>query len=175
MKRTSPSVSRGFTLVEMLAVITIIVLLAAMVLGSLAFVKDKQAREKCKIQIQLLCKSIEDYKLDNGSYPVANNSNALYKALYWDSNNDGKGPDQDKLQKIYCAELDPNRNLQKWIQGTGASATIIDPWFNEFIYRRGDDTNAWNPDFDLWSKGKDGKTSTSNRKAPENKDDIGNF
>ncbi len=191
MKRPSLSVSRGFTLVEMLVVITIIVILAAMLLGGLQFVKDKQAREKTKVQVQLLCKSIEDYKLDNGYYPSdpsdpshptppnpdgSKNSNVLYKALYWDTNNDGKGADTDTVQKIYCAELDPLQKKQGWTQGTGANATIIDPWFNEYRYRIG--TTSWNPDYDLWSAGKDGKTNASAPKrldAFENKDDIGNF
>lgn len=173
MKRPSLPAARGFTLIEMLAVITIIVILAGMTLAGLQFVKDKQAREKCKVQVQLLCKSIEDYKLDNGAYPTATNSNELYKALFWDTNNDGKGADTDTTQKIYCAELDPQQKKQGWIQGSGANATIVDPWFNEFIYRTG--AASWNPDFDLWSKGKDGKTSLTNKAAAENKDDIGNF
>ena len=173
MKRPSHHFARGFTLVEMLTVITIIVILAAMTLGSLQYVKDKQAREKTRVQVQLLCKSIEDYKLDNGAYPTATTSNELYKALFWDTDSNGKGADQDTLQKTYCAELDPLQKKQGWVQGTGANATIIDPWFNEFIYRTG--TTSWNPDFDVWSKGKDGKTNLTTKSAPENKDDIGNF
>ena len=193
MKPTSPKALRGFTLIEMLAVITIIVILAAITVGSLQYVKDKEHVDRAKVQIQLLCKAIEDYKLDNGAYPLASsgtnggnngtsgnvstdgsrNSNLLFKALFWDTNNDGKGADVDTTQKIYCAELDPLQKKQAWIQGTGEKATIVDPWFNEYQYRIGD--SSWNPDFDLWSKGKDGKTNSSVKSANENKDDIGNF
>jgi hypothetical protein len=58
-----------------------------------------------------------------------------------------------------------------------ATTTIKDPWGNEYRYRKG--TNAQNPDFDLWSCGKDGLTnfgpSASDIQDPKNKDDIRNF
>jgi hypothetical protein len=57
----------------------------------------------------------------------------------------------------------------------GANLKIIDPWGNNYRYRKG--TNAQNPDFDLWSMGKDGKTNTATPSTTQtdNKDDIRNF
>lgn len=166
---------RGFTLIELLVVITIIVILAGLSMGGFSFVTRKQAEEQARVQIALLEKALEEYKLDNGAYPGpppespnANfTSNDLYKELYWNGVS-GNG-------KIYLADLDPNSKGQGWIEGTGANATIRDPWGNEYIYRRGDNSAAKNPDFDLASKGKDGKTNDSNPDAPENRDDIDNF
>ena len=63
----------GFTLIELMAVITIIVILAGLVVGGLGFVNDRQAKEKAKVQIALLSKAIEEYKLDNGVYPPSGN------------------------------------------------------------------------------------------------------
>jgi hypothetical protein len=68
--------------------------------------------------------------------------------------------------------LNPDGNKQKWIQGTGATATIVDPWKNEYLYRTG--ASADNPDFDLWSMGKDGKTDASSSKGKDSLDDIRN-
>lgn len=74
MKHSRKHAAAGFTLVEMLAVITIIVILAGLVVGGMGFVNDRQAREKAKVQIAMLEKALEDYKLDYGSYPLTANS-----------------------------------------------------------------------------------------------------
>lgn len=183
MKTQSQFRSRGFTLIEMLAVITIIVILAGLVVGSLGYVKDKQARETARVQIELLANGLEQYKLDNGAFPVGANakpgdSNILYRALYWDSDEDGQSVETDTDQKIYVTELDPKNNKQKWIDGQGAGARILDPWGKEFYFRSGKLDNgspnpdARNPDFDLWSAGPDGKTSTGGDDTDVTKDDI---
>lgn len=185
MKIPSSHARRGFTLVEMLAVIAIIVTLAGIVLGSMTYVKQKQALEQAKVQVKLLENAIEEYKADTGYYPPGGNggkgdSKILYRALYWDSNEDGAGPDTDSVQKIYISELDPKAGKMGWTSGDKSEVTIVDPWGNEYRYRSGklDDGSpnpkAVNPDFDLWSAGPDGKTSDG---GPNEftKDDIGNF
>lgn len=164
----------GFTLIELLAVITIIVILAGLTIGGMSYVNEKQAVEKAKVQIKLLESAIEEYKLDNGSYPgtSANTpiagtgvTNQLYRALYLDgvTNN----------TRVYLPQLDPNDTKQGWLSGTGTARTIIDPWGNEFRYRKGN--NAQNPDFDIWTMGKDGLTNTSTPTHKNNADDLGNF
>jgi general secretion pathway protein G len=182
------SFRRGFTLVEMLTVITIIVILAALTFAGMGYVNDKQARTKAKLQIELLSNAIEEYKLDNGIYPTGgelglpaggtggdNESNLLYWALYWDTDNDGQTVGNDDDQKVYLADLDPNTSKQGWIDGTGSDVKILDPWGNEYRYRVGTDANARNPDFDLWSAGKDGQTSESSSDTDTTEDDIRNF
>ena len=106
--------------------------------------------------------------MDNGEYPDVTSSNELYQALYWDTDDDGDGADTDDDQAIYLSELNPKENAQKWISGTGNSATIIDPWGEEYIYRVGTDPSANNPDFDLLSKGPD-------TDEKEEGDNISNF
>lgn len=177
MKHSITRGARGFTLIELLAVVTIIIALGGLVIASMSYAKDKQVREQAKVQIALLGTALEEYKLDNGSYPGEASdtpldgtrmTNEIYKALYWDGASD---PDGGK--KIYLADLDPENNKQGWITGTGESAIITDPWGNEFRYRKG--SNAQNPDFDLWSVGKDGKTQASSNNDKANKDDIRNW
>lgn len=159
--RPSSSLSRGFTLIELLVVITIIAVLAGLSMGSYSYITRKQADSQATIQISLLEKALEEYKLDNGTYPPSGNTNSLYTLLYW---NAAKTP-PDAGSKIYLADLDPNSKGQGWIDGTGAAARILDPWGNEYIYTTG--SAAKNPDFDLMSKGKDGLPSTA--------DDIDNY
>ena len=206
MKITPRTGKAAFTLIEVMAVITIIVILAGLVVGGMSFVNERQAKNKAQVQIALISKALEEYKLDMGSYPLtaevpgtyivaagSATSSILFKALYWDSDNDSAGVPADTDQKIYIPDLDPATSKQGWTTGTaGASTIITDPWGNQYCYRsaiRGSgivaekntdgtvkmNTNTQNPDFDLWSMGKDGKTMTGTPSNTTNKDDIKNF
>lgn len=151
-----PARAKGFSLIELLVTITIIMILMGLAIGGFNFVTQKQALEQAKIQISLLSNALEEYKLDYGEYPPTGDSNSIYKALYWDTDGDGTGADTDTDQKIYVSQLDPANNKQGWTEGTKAGVKIVDPWGAEYIYINGADAAAKNPDFDLISKGKDG-------------------
>jgi general secretion pathway protein G len=182
MKQSSRFQSpRGFTIAELLIVMTIILILAGLIIGSFQFVKTRQKNNQAEIQINLLGKAIEEYQLDNGKYPGDENaggtagtiqSNKLFNALYWDSDEDGRVVPNDDDQIIYLSELDPENDTHKWIKGTGGTATIVDPWGAEYRYRRG--TGALNPDYDIWSIGPDGESSGDGQ-DDDDKDDISNF
>jgi type II secretory pathway pseudopilin PulG len=138
--------------------VTIIIILMALAVGGFDFVKQKQANDQAKIQISLLSNAIEEYKLDNGSYPAGDGTSAannnLFRVLFHDA------ATAEPPEKIYVSQLDPDNNKQGWTEGTGENVAIVDPWGEEYIYRRGDDATARNPDFDLISKGKDGQENT---------------
>lgn len=172
---------------ELLVVIAIIVILAALTMGGLGFIQRKQAVEKARAQIAMLSSGLEEYKLDFGRYPVANDtgadgdqgSNVLFRALYWDSDNNGAGVGADANQRIYLAELDPASNKQGWSSNSIASAqnTIRDPWGQNYRYRSGVNatgavnTDCINPDFDLWSFGPDalaGSNTANDQRAADN-------
>ncbi len=168
-----PRATKGFTLVEMLVTITIIAILAGMSLAGLQFVRQKQFNAQAEVQVALLSKGLEEYKLDTGDYPPSGTSNDLFLALYRDGYDYSEASDEEKKEwpsnkatVIYVPELDPKNNKQKWTTGSDATATITDPWGQEYIYRRPGDTDAVNPDFDLLSTGKD---------IDDPADDIKNF
>lgn len=66
MKRRLP---QGFTLIEMVTVVTVIVILAGLVISVAGFVQNKGAREKTLTQIKNLTLQCEAYKVDNGTFP----------------------------------------------------------------------------------------------------------
>ncbi|MBC7980382.1 MAG: type II secretion system protein GspG [Armatimonadetes bacterium] len=192
MKTNSRQGSAAFTLIELMAVITIIVILAGLVVGGLGYVSEKQATSKAKVQIGLLSKALEEYKLDNGTYPPTGNfatpttvnsgtngnSSLLYKALFSDG-----ALDATKTIKIYLSDLDPLSSKQGWT--TTTASKIVDPWGNEYLYRTAKgvppatgatpvNSNCQNPDFDLWSAGKDSR-SNADLKHKDGRDDIRNF
>jgi prepilin-type N-terminal cleavage/methylation domain-containing protein len=182
---------RGFSLMELLIVIAIIVILAALTMGGLGFMQRNQAVQKCRAQMGMLSTALEEYKLDFGVYPVADDtgaagdqgSNVLFRALYWDSDNNGNAVGSDPNQRVYLAELDPVSTKQGWSSNPIASAnnTIIDPWSSNYRYRSGTNAtgvvnpNCINPDFDLWSNGPDGLPGLSNGSDPASRDNITNW
>lgn len=191
----------AFTLIELLAVITIIVILAGVVFGGMSYVNDKQANEKAKVQIALLSKALEEYKLDNGAYPPTANSAEGYTAGSTPRsivcNEPGVGGRPSTLfgvlyqygvtnnTKVYLPQLDPANNKMGWTN-TASSTNILDPWGIPYRYRSAfgppnasgaasPNALTQNPDFDLWSSGKDNKSVTGSMTDPLNKDDIRNF
>jgi prepilin-type N-terminal cleavage/methylation domain-containing protein len=200
MKTTQRKGKAAFTLIELMAVITIIVILAGLVVGGLGFVTERQAKEKAKVQIALISKALEEYKLDTGSYPATGNSGAnsaaLYQALFYEGydyevkqrpekwvKTVGSNTEFPKATKIYLPDLDPTTSKQGWVTPVippakpSATSTILDPWGKEYSYRSAlstsgaANTGTQNPDFDLWSFGKDGVSDPVNKI----KDDIRNF
>ncbi len=188
----------GFTLIELMAVIVIIVILAGMVVGGLGYVNEKQARSKAQVQIALISKALEEYKLEMGKYPgsvddtpaAGTVSEEIYNALFFEGWEYGDNPARIdanppiKATRIFLAELDPISTKQGWVTSSTeakpkARQKILDPWGKEFYYRKG--RNANNPDFDLWSAGKDGRTNPSNPSLTTpatnnpNRDDVRNF
>ena len=179
---------RGFTLIEMMTVITIIVILAALTVAGMSFIRDRQANALAKVQIEQLSAAIEKYKLDNGDYPGLDPdspldgdiSEELYNELFHDGYNDLEVNGGEGVIPIYLNELDPRNSKQTMVKKTNGNnppsdLKILDPWGNPYLYRKGNLAN--NPDYDLWSSGKDGDTdpSDSSRTAAGNRDDVRNF
>jgi prepilin-type N-terminal cleavage/methylation domain-containing protein len=170
----------GFTLMELLVVVSIMVILAGLTMGVMTYVNQKQAVEQAKVQLGLLELALEDYYSENGAYPTnyrddgKSGSDDVQKALFPPS----------KSEKVYLAELDPNNDTQGWIAGSGNSFMILDPWGNEYRYRTNRTLSngtvrvyASNPGFDIWSCGPDGDTKTGKNgdydpEDPKNRDDI---
>lgn len=122
----------GFTLIEMLIVISIIGLLAALIAPKLLNHYAAAKRTKAVADINTLSTAIEVYSLHNGKPPTTEQG---LKAL---------------VQKPAVEPIP-----QKWIEGGYLKQKTIpkDPWGHDYVYIS---PGLNDPDFDIMSYGSDG-------------------
>lgn len=109
--KTQLSKSQGFTLVELLVVMALISILAAMISGSFVSATIKARDSKRKSDIGQMQRSLEAYYNDYGVYPNSTNGGIVVggSTLGWGATfKDGNGT-------IYMAQL-PNDSKQPRIQ-----------------------------------------------------------
>jgi len=125
--------SSGFTLVEMLLVVVIIGILAALVLPKIAG-RGEQARvTAAHAQIAAFKSALNAYEVDNGSYPKGNSGLQALMTRPGDLPN-WRGP-----------YLDESGGIPK------------DPWGNDYLYEC---PGRHNSSYDLSSPGPDSKAGT---------------
>ena len=160
------SFSSAFTLIELLAVITIIILLAGIIIGTATYANRKSLESKTKSQLHQISMALELYNRDWGYYPgspmdearyytishtcdiaTSNNNASLYRAL---TNRDSTGAvylemKSDMVQSVV---------IVTGVLTTYVGNAMIDPYGNLWGYYNGRSTNQFNPrTFDLWSFG----------------------
>ena len=150
------SSSRGeaaFTLLELLVVISIIIILAGLTIGTMGYVQEKGKRSRAEAEIAAISAALESYKADNGIYPqytsTTGSGHALYQALSGDGDDSIGGTKSStgttgSANKSYMA-LRPN--MVKPNPPT-SSAHVVDPSGQDYNYLS---PGNYNPTFDLWT------------------------
>jgi prepilin-type N-terminal cleavage/methylation domain-containing protein len=75
--KTKRSQSAGFTLLELMTVLAVIVVLTGMVVGVAGMVQTKAAKERAKAEMAMLSAAAEAYKADVGAYPQTERTDNL--------------------------------------------------------------------------------------------------
>ena len=122
---------RGFTLIEIMVVIVILALLAALIGPKIIGRSDDAKLTDAKLQIRNLETALKLYKLDNGIYP---------------STEQGL---QTLIAKPTVGQIPKNYRAEGYLE---SKSLPKDPWGTEFIYL----SPGENGDYDLCSLGADG-------------------
>jgi general secretion pathway protein G len=136
---------RGFTLIEIMIVVVIIGLLAALIVPSMLGHVDEARITKARSDIQALSTALTMYKLDNYNYPSTDQG---LRALV-------QKPDSDQVK---------NWRLGGYLTG---GAVTKDPWGNDYQYAY---PGSHGQEYDLFSMGADGQPGGEGINA-----DIGNW
>jgi general secretion pathway protein G len=110
MKLPSASQQRGFTLIEIMVVVIIIGLLAAVIVPQLLGRVDEARVTKARSDIQALESLLTVYKLDNFTYPT----------------------EEQGLKALVEKPADPN--LHNWRTGGYMKRLNKDPWGGDYQY-----------------------------------------
>jgi general secretion pathway protein G len=127
-RRRSVGNERGFTLMEMLVVLVVIGLIAAVAIPQVMRLLESAKHKAARIQLETLSQSLNYYQLDIGGYPTTEQG---LKALWQPPapNEAWNGP--------YVRQ----------------ERQLLDPWGRPFVYRAPGEKGA----FDLITLGGDGK------------------
>ncbi|MCZ6794643.1 MAG: prepilin-type N-terminal cleavage/methylation domain-containing protein [Planctomycetota bacterium] len=188
--------ARGFTLVEVLIVISIIAILAALVIGGLGKAREAAEQTQAKTEVDTMRQAVGRYELDEGILPAfgkladeeTNYFPILFTALMDSPEPEGKGgrsaPYIDRIEeeKIVVKDgSDYRKATRKERYDHTVDKYLLDPWDNPYIYRcnKGLKPQDWmvNRDsFDLYSTGPNGSDETilgDEERDEEEYDDIG--
>lgn len=132
---------RGFTLIEIMVVVVIIAILAALIAPNIIG-RDDQARvAAAKSDLQAISQALDMFKMDNFRYPTTD-----------------LGLD---------ALVNPPPDVKNWPQNGYLKSAPMDPWGNPYLYVA---PGASGP-YDLMSYGADGKEGGENYDADINLND----
>lgn len=131
MKRCPRQKHGGFTLVELLATIAVIVVVAGLTLGTLGYANRKGAEGRAKAEVASLAAAIDSYKLDQGIYPPPGD---LFREL--------TAQGSVNTSKVY---FEPRGSIATNM----VDGPFMDPWGAPYNYRTNDLRNVGF--FDLWS------------------------
>lgn len=121
---------RGITLVEMIVVLTIIAIVAAVIIPNVIGRPDEARVTVAAADMQSISSALKIYRLDNKTYPTTGQGLAAL------------------VEKPASQPLPSN-----WHEEGYLPQAPVDPWGNPFIYR----SPGENAPFDLISLGADGK------------------
>ena len=123
--------NRGFTLIEIMVVIAILALLAALVAPKIIGRSDDAKIADTKVQIKNLETALKLYKLDNGVFPSTEQGLAAL------------------VEKPTVGQIPKNYKTGGYLE---SKKVPKDPWRNDFAYL----SPGEHGDYDLYSLGADG-------------------
>ncbi len=167
-----PRPSNSFTLVELLVVMAIIAILAALILGAGNGVMIKGMRSRSQSEIAAISTALESYKTDNGIYPQSDG--VLKTNTYTGADGSLLGDEYQMNSFALYTNLSgqpsfitaPTAGIKAYMSfkvnqvgNTNGNTYIADPWRHAYGYSTGTTNGSPSPSypyngngfFDLWS------------------------
>ena len=119
---------RGFTLIEIMVVIVILGILAAIVAPNVLGNVDKAQQEKVRQDIRAIDSALKFYRLDNYNYPTT----------------------EQGIEALVTKPADPN--IKNWRPGGYLPSVPKDPWGKPYEYQ----SPGNNGEVDIFTYGRDG-------------------
>jgi general secretion pathway protein G len=135
----------AFTLIELLIVMGIIAILASIGLASAGAVQEKSKRSRAQTEIAAMTAALENYKADNGDYPINSNAGSLALITSLMPTNGSK---------VYFEFKPKFTNVGGWVDPYGL--------YYQYSYTNGASNNG-NNNYDLWSYGATTSNSITNK------------
>ncbi len=130
--------SRGFTLIEIMVVVVILGILAAIVVPRLLERPEQAKRTKAGVDIKGLEEAISLFKLDNGFYPTT-----------------------EQGLKALVTKPETGRIPTKYPDGGYLKKVPLDPWGSDYVFL----SPGIHGDFDIISYGSDGEPGGEGKNA----------
>ncbi len=161
----------GFSMIELMVVVGVMVILAGLLIGSLPGIQSRINRGKVEAFIAELEGGLSKYQIDHGSYPLneptgdrdsagVEGAAVLYKHLSGDWDLDGE-VDFEKNEKVYVPKLDYESNREAReprAMSIGGKYMVIDSYSNPIRYLAqvpnlppNQKRETYNPTYDIWS------------------------
>lgn len=128
---------RGFTLMEVLLVMAILVIMGTFVVANFSGIRKNANVNAAKTQLKLIADQLGLYENDMGSFP----------------------PTELGLQGLRQAPSDAVAQ-QRWSGPYSAKEIPADPWLGPYQYELTSDPASGNPGFKVWSNGPDQQSGT---------------
>ena len=143
--QTAPRLQRGFTLIEIMVVVVILGILAALVAPNVIRRVDDAQIVKAKSDIRTIDSSLKMFRLENFKYPSTDQG----------------------LEALVTRPADPS--IKNWPEGgyINKASSLRDPWGNQYQYLQ---PGTKGGEYDVFTLGADGQPGGEGINA-----DIGNW
>ena len=174
-RNLSPRTAPAFTLLELLAVLAIVALLAGFVLGSGRRATESAKGVRARAELAALAAALESYRRAYGDYPQTGDAARLLQSLL------GRlGPAGAAVNGRTLLETGRFTTTDGSDPVANAAAELADPWGRPYVYTYKSPPAGWlNPGFVLYSVGPDGTGAPGllgggwiDTAAPANADNI---
>ncbi|HEY0947131.1 MAG TPA: type II secretion system protein [Opitutaceae bacterium] len=168
----SHGATRAFTLIELLTVIALIGILAAITLSVMRGVKERAAINQARTELAVLATALESYKRHYGDYPqtgtapndpVADATTADAPGILFNALSGKRGPKADLAAMNRKATIELGRftlqdadALPDATNAQQVANAFVDPWGQRYLYFYKTGTGWTNPGYILLSVGPDG-------------------